>query len=81
MVTVSPAEAFLFFGAALIGLSIGVFGNLWATGLYRICDDLIERYSFNKETVDIVLFIVFTIIIGGIMWYLFSSFTTIQSLS
>ena len=80
MVTISSGDAFLFFGAALIGLSAGVIGNLWATGAYRIFDRLEEHYNLNKDTANSILFLIISLIVAAIVWYFLNLFTAAQQL-
>lgn len=77
--SISTDDAFLLYSSALIGLSFGVFGNLFVTSLFRNYDNIFDddgewHIKINKEIVikrhkiDSIIFYV-SIIALGILTY------------
>jgi len=79
MVNITSADAFLFYAAVLIGLSIGVIGNFWVTCFFRWFDDLIVKHEWDKECINWWLFIIFSVILLITTWILYSYFQTMLS--
>ena len=80
MVTITTGEAFLFFGAALIGLSMGVAGNGFVTSFFRIADDATSKMGWNRHTINLILFFIGVIMIGLLLAYFYVKFESVRSL-
>lgn len=70
MVTTTPSDVYLFFGAALLGGSVGVAGNFFVNALFRKLDDEIG----NKKRLNTILFwigVIMLLSLIGYLWYQF----------
>lgn len=82
MVEISTSEAFLFFGAALLGLSIGVVGNWFVTALFRVIDDsLVNKCPDQKRFYNVVILVIGIIIILVYILILWEIFEKIRILA
>jgi len=81
MVTISTPDAFLFFGAAALGLSVGVIGSFFINSLFRVFDDGIENWSIsNKKRFNLIIFIIGTTMLTVLLSYLVIHFEIIRHL-
>ena len=79
MVSITNADAFLFFGASLIGLLAGVAGNWFVSSFFRIVDDAVNDYGLNRQRVNLGLFLFGAAMLVLLMLYLFGKFALIQA--
>ncbi len=84
MPPIDSNTAYLFFGAALLGLSLGVFSNFFITSFFRIVDDLFvddvieirvqKDIQIKRQQVNLFLFFISVIGLLYLTFYILNLF-------
>jgi len=71
MVTISPSEAFVFFGAIVLGAIIGIFGNVAVSSGFETFKKFVNDYA---KFIFLLSSLFFVIIVGvSLYWFVFLS--------